>query len=160
MVAIVDAERPDLLGRLGPFPLTSPAFVRHAGDLARVDWPVIAECWHCLMFARMLRPAPAGSMLPGLPQRELLELMGGAVHPHAHARFGGYSAALVRGPVEGVFAFCLCDDWPGPTSLPALYLYDDSPGLAAALAPSLPADAAITQLRQLATAEFLVALAM
>jgi hypothetical protein len=89
VAAVVDAERPDLRARLSRFPPTSPSLVPHADDLARecgcVDWPAVAERWHCLVFSRMLLHAPAGSVLAGLPQREPLELVGGAVRPHAHA---------------------------------------------------------------------------
>jgi hypothetical protein len=79
------------------------------------------------VFVRMLLPAPAGSVLAGLPQREPLELVRGAVHPHALARVGRYYATLPRGPLAGAFAFCLCGDSPGPARPDALHLCGDSP---------------------------------
>jgi hypothetical protein len=50
------------------------------------------------VFARILLPAPAGSVLADLPQRAPLELIGGAVRSHALARFGCCHAALSRVP--------------------------------------------------------------
>jgi hypothetical protein len=131
VAAVVDAERPDLRAGLSCFPPTSPALVPHAGDLARVYWRVnwraVAERWHCFAFARMLLPAPAGSVLADLAQFEPLEVVGGAVRPHAFTRFGRYYAALPCGPFAGVFALCLSGGRLGSTSPEALYPCDDSP---------------------------------